>query len=212
MAITKFSLALLICSVWILPLISQGQTDSPTETTRKLTALYLELDAGRTTQGVYGGVGINVIFPSRWGGSVSYARYHQKAEDTPTGYRPGTIFGLKLSGPEDEIIAFAVRAIRTFPIDQKLRIGAEVGFSYGQHTTFIFTPRASSPGNYDISERKEQIPGISMKVNMDILFSRFAGLGGALVADINRLNPLFGLDLHIMLGLTRDRVTPVRSH
>lgn len=176
-----------------------------------MTALYLDLDAGRTTQGVYGGVGINVIFPSRWGGSVSFGKFHQKAEATPKGYNPGSFFGFNLSGPEDKILAFAVRAIRTFPIDQKLRIGAEVGLSYGQHTTFIFMPRASSPGYYDISEKREVIPGLSMKINMDILFSRFAGLGGAMVADINRLNPLFGLDLHIMLGLTRDRVKPVRS-
>lgn len=200
---------LLVIVLFFTSLSVFSQEDSTIISSPRKHKLYLNIGGGILGySGEMWGFGLNAIFPNNWGFSLSYNYFSLVAKDLPADYS-GVFFSFV---PYDNIGSFSIRVMKEFdPFSKFIRFGIEAGPSLGLYEKVVFKPYSSSilgGGNYETSTFVEKMPGLSLRVKIEIPAARFIGLEIAAISNINKYQSYVGYELHYMIGCVRDKIKP----
>jgi hypothetical protein len=183
---------------------SRGNDESP------LSSCYLGCGLGIGRHASPRGVSASFILSNNWGGSISYKVKNFLPLNLPGDYE--TSFGM--IEPSDKMRAVSLCLMKEFPGESpKVRFGIEAGPSWVAYQELYFDYAAASSkllnfnSNYVITSATEKTVGLSLRAKTELLPTSGFGLEVAAFGNINRLRPFGGIEIYLIFGTLRDKIT-----
>ncbi|MBI3232699.1 MAG: hypothetical protein HYZ42_01420 [Bacteroidetes bacterium] len=173
----------------------------------KIQLVYINYGIGSSMNGnLLVGLGVNLMLNNHLGIALTYNSRLNTASELPGNYKTG-LFSAELS---DYLDSYSIKLVKEFPSSYKMfRCGVEGGLSIVQYRTAHFTYIPSTgflESNYETNYTKQNTVGLSLRARASIPVFRLLGVELAAVSNINPIKSYIGGELHIILGLVRQKI------
>lgn len=204
----KINFTFLIAACLLLAAIADAQTNEPA-TVSKGSKIYFAVGGGAGYKSQMLGFSGTWIMKNDWGFSLSYKGNNFEPRNLPSDYYQG----LDFVKPYDYLHFLSFNYLREFDSKTKLlRYGIEAGPSLVTEGVAVFTHKPYAglndlfESNYTYTYAQKPAVGLSVRGKIEFPFSRFAGLEGAVFANVNAFRSIVGGEIYLTLGKVRDRI------
>jgi hypothetical protein len=171
----------------------------------KQNPTYFGFGGGFCLPGSVWGLRYTFISSGNLGCSISINSNIFKSDDVPADYYDD---GNRVFAPKDYINSFAFSIVKEFSSPKKSR---RYGFEFGpawdiyREAQFKLNPGYDPyygplSNLYEKSHSRENILGLLLRVKMEFLFSNSSGMELAFFTNINRIKPIIGFEVDLILG------------
>ncbi len=205
---TKFLFLIAIFGILSSPIHSQ--TDRLENSEIKSFKLYYSSGIGFGTRGGTFGLGGIFVSSVNWGVSFGYKLNILKNKNVPGDYFDD---GRRTFAPRDYLTIVALNLVKEFPASNKSwRFGVEAGPAWVKYNVAQFELNASYDPNtgswslfgnyykYNKSHTASKTIGLALRGKAEFITSPFVAIELAVFANINNIQPVFGIECYVNIG------------
>ena len=166
--------------------------------------------------GSFGEIGIQALLKHNWVATFSFHGFDMDPKNLPSDYDPGYgyFLFLPLAGdkPNVDLKLYSLTTGKYFKTGRNTWFTTEAGLSVASGKKVNFTRNtgdlsawnflliAGKPSNYVTSEERKSGVGGMLKADVNWAFSRIAGLGAGVFANVNSIQSLAGFEVKLTCG------------